>query len=104
MAHNHFTVHPDKLRELSRDFKQVERRLAGKVGTFASAAVNVDGAFGVLSESTEALTKYVEMTQATVKSLQHLREQLAGYAAGLDHSAASYEQTDAQHVAGLRGK
>lgn len=104
MAHNHFTVHPDKLRELSRDFKQVERRLEGKVGTFASAAVNVDGAFGVLSESTEALATYVEMTQATVKSLQRLREQLAGYAVGLDHNAANYEHTDARHAAGFRGE
>ncbi|MFH9425235.1 hypothetical protein [Streptomyces sp. NPDC017529] len=31
----------------------------------------------------------------TTISLQGLREQLAGYAAGLDHNAASYEHTDA---------
>ncbi|MFI2240950.1 WXG100 family type VII secretion target [Streptomyces chrestomyceticus] len=104
MAHHHFTVHPEKLRSLSRDFEQVERRLAGKVGAFASAAENVDDAFGVLSESTEALAAYVEMTRATVRSLQHLREQLAGYAAGLGHNAAGYEHADAQHAAGFKGE
>lgn len=63
----------------------------------------MDDAFGVLSESTEALAKYVEMTKATVTSLQQLRQQLAGYARGLDHSAASYEHTDAQHAAAFKG-
>ncbi|WP_234346006.1 ESX-1 secretion-associated protein [Streptomyces sp. NRRL F-5755] len=89
---------------MSHDFKQVGKRLEGKVSTFASTAESVDGAFGVLSESTEALAKYVEMTQATVESLKHLREQLAGYAAGLEHNAAGYEHTDAQHAAGFRGE
>ncbi|REK84649.1 ESX-1 secretion-associated protein [Streptomyces inhibens] len=104
MAHEHFTVHPNKLCALSRDFKHVESRLEGQINRFADKAENVDDAFGVLSESTEALAKYVEMTQATVKSLQQLHKQLAGYAAGLDHTAANYEHTDAQHAVEFKGE
>ncbi|MFI9078398.1 ESX-1 secretion-associated protein [Streptomyces sioyaensis] len=69
-----------------------------QVKQFADKAENVDDAFGVLSESTEALAKYVDMTRATVTSLQELRRQLDGYAAGLHHSAASYEHTDAEQA------
>ncbi|MFF4955462.1 WXG100 family type VII secretion target [Streptomyces chattanoogensis] len=103
MAHQHFIAHPGKLRELSGDFENVGSRLEGQIGKFADKAENVDDAFGVLSESTEALAKYVEMTQATVKSLKQLHKQLAGYAAGLNHTATNYEQTDTQHAAELRG-
>lgn len=80
-----------------------DNRLDEQVKRFADKAEKVDDAFGVLSESTEALAKYVEMTKATVTSLQQLRQQLAGYARGLDHSAASYEHTDAQHAAAFKG-
>ncbi|MFE6689073.1 WXG100 family type VII secretion target [Streptomyces sp. NPDC057743] len=104
MAHDHFAAHPDKLRELSADFTHVGSRLEGQVSKFAGKAENVDDAFGVLSESTEALAKYVAMTQSTVKSLQQLHKQLAGYAAGLNRTAANYEHTDAQHAAELRGE
>ncbi|MEU3988838.1 type VII secretion target [Streptomyces platensis] len=104
MAHEHFTAHPDKLRNLSRDFKHVEGRIQGQIHQFAKRAENVDDAFGVLSESTEALAKYVEMTRATVKSLQQLHQQLAAYAVGLDRTAANYEHTDAEHAAALKGK
>ncbi|MGX1758356.1 WXG100 family type VII secretion target [Streptomyces lydicus] len=103
MPHDHFTVHPVKLRELSDDFTHVGMRLEGQVSKFAGKAEKVDDAFGVLGESTEALDKYVEMTQATVKSLQQLRKQLAGYATGLARTAANYEHTDTQHAAELRG-
>ncbi|MEU9121166.1 type VII secretion target [Streptomyces sp. NPDC048506] len=103
MAQEHFTVHPEKLRTLSGDFTHAGDRLDEQVKHFADKAENVDDAFGVLSESTEALAKYLEMTQATVTSLQQLRQQLAGYARGLDHSAASYEHTDAQHAAAFKG-
>ncbi|MFI1617043.1 WXG100 family type VII secretion target [Streptomyces lydicus] len=103
MAHEHFTVHPEKLRALSKDFTQNGERLDAQITHFADKAENVDDAFGVLSESTEALAKYVDMTRATVTSLQQLRRQLAGYARGLDHSAASYEHTDAQHAAAFKG-
>ncbi|TXC93853.1 type VII secretion target [Streptomyces sp. ISID311] len=104
MAHEKFTAHPDKLRNLSRDFKHVESRLEGQVNQFAKKAENVDEAFGVLSESTETLAKYVEMTRSTVKNLQQLHQQLAGYAAGLDRTAANYEHTDAQHAAAFKGE
>ncbi|MFE7785877.1 type VII secretion target [Streptomyces nigrescens] len=103
MAHEHFTVHPEKLRALSKDFTHTGDRLDAQIKHFADKAENVDDAFGVLSESTETLEKYVEMTQATVTSLQQLRQQLAGYARGLDHSAASYEHIDAQHAAAFKG-
>ncbi|MFI0903924.1 WXG100 family type VII secretion target [Streptomyces sioyaensis] len=103
MAHEHFSVHPDKLRALSTDFKHVSDRIEGQVKQFADKAANVDDAFGVLSESTEALAKYVDMTRATVISLQQLRQQLAGYAAGLNHSATSYEHTDADQANKFRG-
>ncbi|MFE2161743.1 type VII secretion target [Streptomyces lydicus] len=104
MAHEHFTAHPDKLRNLSRDFKHVESRLAGQVNLFANKAENVDDAFGILSESTDALAEYVEMTRATVTSLQQLHQQLSGYAAGLDRTAANYEHTDAEHAAAFQGE
>ncbi|MFI0790214.1 WXG100 family type VII secretion target [Streptomyces lydicus] len=103
MAQEHFSVHPEKLRALSREFAHGGERLDAQVKHFADKAESVDDAFGVLSESTEALAKYVEMTQATVTSLQQLRQQLGGYARGLDHSAASYEYTDAQHAAAFKG-
>ncbi|MFF4607663.1 WXG100 family type VII secretion target [Streptomyces sp. NPDC001339] len=103
MAHENFTVHPEKLRALSKDFTHTGNRLDEQVKHFADKAENVDDAFGVLSESTEALAKYVEMTKATVHSLQQLRQQLAGYAKGLDHSAATYEHTDAQHATVFKG-
>ncbi|WP_438486615.1 WXG100 family type VII secretion target [Streptomyces sp. S186] len=103
MTHEHFTVHPDKLRALSKDFTNTGDRLDEQVARFADKAENVDDAFGVLSESTEALAQYVEMTKATVHSLQQLRKQLAGYAGGLDHSAAGYEFTDAQHATMFKG-
>ncbi|MFB6438922.1 type VII secretion target [Streptomyces sp. NPDC056411] len=102
MAAEHFSVHPEKLRGLSKDFTHTGDRLDGQIKHFAGKAENVDDAFGVLSESTEALAKYVEMTKATVTSLQQLRRQLAGYASGLDHSAAGYEHTDVQHAAGFK--
>ncbi|WP_329129590.1 type VII secretion target [Streptomyces caniferus] len=103
MTQEHFIVHPQKLRALSWDFTHADDRLDAQVKHFADKAENVDDAFGVLSESTEALAKYVEMTQATVTSLQQLRQQLAGYARGLTQSAASYEHTDAQHAAVFKG-
>lgn len=103
MAQEYFSVHPEKLRALSRDFSHAGDRLDAQVKRFADKAENVDDAFGVLSESTEALAKYVEMTQATVTSLEQLRQQLAGYAKGLGQSAASYEHTDAQHAAVFKG-
>ncbi|GAA2577568.1 WXG100 family type VII secretion target [Streptomyces tubercidicus] len=103
MTHEHFSVHPDKLRTLSTDFKHVNDRLEGQVKQFADKAENVDSAFGVLSESTEALAKYVDMTRATVTSLQQLRKQLSGYAAGLNHTAANYEHTDAGQANAFKG-
>ncbi|QRX95836.1 WXG100 family type VII secretion target [Streptomyces noursei] len=103
MTHEHFTVHPDKLRALSKGFAHTADRLDEQVARFADKAENVDDAFGVLSESTEALAQYVEMTKATVHSLQQLCRQLAGYASGLDRSAAGYESTDAQHTAMFKG-
>ncbi|MGX7757841.1 WXG100 family type VII secretion target [Streptomyces angustmyceticus] len=103
MTHEHFSVDPDKLRALSTDFQHVNDRLAGQVKQFADKAENVDDAFGVLSESTEALAKYADMTRATVTSLQQLRGQLAGYAVGLHHSAANYEHADTGQATAFKG-
>ncbi|KWT63872.1 WXG100 family type VII secretion target [Streptomyces rimosus] len=103
MTKEHFAVHPEKLRSLSEAFTRTGARLEEQITAFAGRAENVDDAFGVLSESTEALQKYVEMVQATVVSLQQLRRQLAGYAGGLNHSAAAYEHAEARHASAFQG-
>ncbi|MEY9944631.1 type VII secretion target [Kitasatospora sp. GAS1066B] len=103
MAGSHFSIQPDRVTAVGGDFHTASNSLGGQIDTFAGAAENVNDAFGVLSESTACLQKYVAMTQATVTSLRQLQSQLQQYSDGLDQTAKHYQQTDQHHAKKLRG-
>jgi uncharacterized protein YukE len=103
MAHEHFSIHPGPVNALADDFTASADHLDGRVKAFATRAENVNDAFGVMSESTEALSKYVAMTQSTVTALRQLSIGLRNYAAGLHHTVVSYQGADSaqsQHFGG----
>ncbi|WP_328688640.1 ESX-1 secretion-associated protein [Streptomyces caniferus] len=104
MTHDHFSLHPEPVNALARDFTSSSERLDSRIGLFASRAENVDDAFGVMSESTEVLSQYVEMTRSTVTSLRELGAGLKHYAAGLHHTVASYQGADVEQARKFGGK
>ncbi|WP_369359040.1 WXG100 family type VII secretion target [Streptomyces sp. cg2] len=104
MAHEHFSIHPEPVTALAKDFTASADHLESRVGDFAKQAENVDDAFGVMSESTEALTQYVEMTQHTATTLRELSAGLRNYAAGLHHTVASYQGADSDQAQQFGGK
>ncbi|MER0484643.1 type VII secretion target [Streptomyces sp. Edi2] len=104
MAHEHFSIHPEPVTALAKDFTSSSDHLDGRISTFASRAENVDDAFGVMSESTEVLSQYVEMTRHTVTSLRQLSAGLKHYAAGLHHTVASYQESDSAQAQQFGGK
>ncbi|MGX1760871.1 type VII secretion target [Streptomyces lydicus] len=104
MAHEHFSIHPEPVSSLAKDFTASADQLDDRIRAFATRAENVDDAFGVMSESTEALSRYVEMTHHTVTALQQLRAGLQHYAAGLNHTVASYQGADAAQAQQFGGK
>ncbi|BDM74487.1 hypothetical protein HEK616_79740 (plasmid) [Streptomyces nigrescens] len=75
-----------------------------RITTFATRAENVDDAFGVMSESTEVLSQYVEMPRHTVTSLRQLSAGPRHYAAGLQHTATSYQASDSAQAQQFGGK
>ncbi|MFE7313100.1 MULTISPECIES: ESX-1 secretion-associated protein [unclassified Streptomyces] len=104
MAHEHFSLHPEPVEALAKDFISSSDHLDGRISTFATRAENVDDAFGVMSESTEVLSQYVEMTRHTVTSLRQLSAGLKHYAAGLQHTVASYQEVDSAQAQQFGGK
>ncbi|MFK0293902.1 ESX-1 secretion-associated protein [Streptomyces sp. NPDC090442] len=104
MAHEHFSIHPEPVTALGKDFTASAEHLDSRVGDFAKRAENVDDAFGVMSESTETLSQYVEMTRHTALVLQELCAGLRNYAAGLHHTVASYQGADAAQAQQFGGK
>ncbi|MCZ1008679.1 type VII secretion target [Streptomyces lydicus] len=94
MTHAHFSIHPEPVTALAKDFTSSSAHLDGRISAFASRAENVDDSFGAMSESTEVLSQYVEMTRHTVTSLRQLSAGLKNYAAGLHHTVASYHESD----------
>ncbi|PYC68027.1 ESX-1 secretion-associated protein [Streptomyces tateyamensis] len=96
MVADHFHIEPGKVEALSADFHSAAVTLGGQITAFGSKAENVNDAFGVLAESTDALQKYVTMTQATVVSLQQLQAQLEGYSQALATTVTNYQTAD-QH-------
>ncbi|GGX36647.1 type VII secretion target [Streptomyces noursei] len=104
MAHEHFSIHPGPVTALSKDFTASANHLEGSISTFAARAENVNDAFGVMSESTDALAKYVEMTRRTVDALKELRSGLQHYAEGLHHTVAAYQASDAAQAQQFGGK
>lgn len=94
MAGDHFFIQSTRITALSRDFTHASSDLGTEIDGFATSAENVNDAFGVLSESTEALTKYVEMTQATVTSLRQLQQHLEKYSEGLKQTVTNYQAGD----------
>ncbi|MHB6910199.1 type VII secretion target [Streptomyces sp. CB02959] len=104
MTHEHFSIHPEPVTALGKDFTASADHLDNRISAFASRAENVDDAFGVMSESTETLSQYVEMTRHTVTSLQQLRTGLQHYAAGLQHTVATYQASDAAQAQQFGGK
>ncbi|MFI0155650.1 ESX-1 secretion-associated protein [Streptomyces lydicus] len=104
MAHEHFSIHPEPVTALAQDFTSSSDRLDGRISAFASRAEKVDDAFGVMSESTEVLAQYVDMTRHTVTSLRQLSAGLKHYAAGLHHTVSSYRSADAAQAQQFGGK
>ncbi|MER0480896.1 type VII secretion target [Streptomyces sp. Edi2] len=104
MAHEHFSIHPEPVTALAKDFTSSSGHLDGRISTFATRAENVDDAFGVMAESTEVLSQYVEMTRDTVTSLRQLSTGLRHYAAGLEHTVASYQGADSAQAQRFGGK
>jgi hypothetical protein len=98
MADDHFHIEPGKVTALSADFHTQAQTLGGQITAFGSKAENVNDAFGILAESTAALQQYVQMTQATVTSLQGLQAQLQGYSEGLAATVKAYQKTDQHHA------
>ncbi|WP_274916634.1 WXG100 family type VII secretion target [Streptomyces sp. WZ-12] len=94
MPHEHFSIHPEPVTALAKDFTASADHLDSRVSDFAKRAENVDDAFGVMSESTEVLSQYVEMTRHTATSLQELCTGLRNYGSGLHHTMASYQGAD----------
>jgi uncharacterized protein YukE len=99
----HFFIDPPQITALAHDFSSSSSELRGKVSAFATRAENVNDAFGVMSQSTDALAKYVQMTQSTVTALQGLVGALDQYAAGLQQTVANYQATDHAHAQQLGG-
>jgi uncharacterized protein YukE len=97
-AADHFYIDPQPVNALAADFTSSASQLRTKVSAFAAQAENVNDAFGVMSQSTEALAKYVQMTQSTVTALQGLANALDHYATGIDQTVASYQATDQAHA------
>lgn len=95
MTHDHFSIHPGPVKALAGDFMASADHLDGRISAFATRAENVNDAFGVMSQSTEALSKYVAMTQSIVTALRQLSAGLRNYAEGLHHTVASYQAADA---------
>ncbi|MFH8634947.1 ESX-1 secretion-associated protein [Streptomyces lydicus] len=104
MPHEHFSIHPEPVNALARDFTSSSEHLDSRIIAFTSRAENVNDAFGVMSESTEVLSQYVEMTRNTVASLRQLSAGLKHYAAGLQHTVASYHGADAEQARKFGGK
>ncbi|MFG2141531.1 ESX-1 secretion-associated protein [Streptomyces sp. NPDC048650] len=104
MAHEHFSIHPEPVTALAKDFTSSSGHLDGRIDAFAARAENVNDAFGVMSESTEVLSQYVEMTRNTVTSLRRLSAGLRHYAAGLQHTVASYHGADFVQAQQFGGK
>lgn len=102
MAQDHFSIDPGQVSPLVGEFSSAAEILKEQVTTFATKAENVNDAFGVLAQSTAALTQYVAMTQATVANLQRLQTQLSGYSEAVQASVAAYQQTDQTHAENLR--
>ncbi|MCC9310880.1 ESX-1 secretion-associated protein [Kitasatospora sp. RB6PN24] len=101
MVADHFHIEPAKVTAVSADFSSSAKTMDGQLTTFATDAENVNDAFGVLAESTEALGKYVQMTQATVTSLRQLQTQLQGYSAGLAATVKAYKDADHDNAQNL---
>ncbi|MGC0311885.1 ESX-1 secretion-associated protein [Kitasatospora acidiphila] len=101
MVADHFHIEPAKVTAVSADFSSSSKGMDGQLSTFATKAENVNDAFGVLAESTEALGKYVQMTQATVTSLRQLQNQLEGYSLGLAAVVKAYKATDHDNAQNL---
>ncbi|KIZ15340.1 type VII secretion target [Streptomyces natalensis] len=104
MAHEHFSIHPEPVTALAKDFTSSSDHLDDRISAFASRAENVDDAFGVMSESTEVLSQYVEMTRHTVMSLRQLSAGLKNYATGLDRTVATYHESDSAQAQQFGGK
>ncbi|WP_260636573.1 type VII secretion target [Streptomyces angustmyceticus] len=104
MPHEHFSIHPEPVTALAKDFVSSSDHLDDRISTFASRAENVADAFGVMSESTEVLSQYVEMTRHTVTSLRQVSAGLKHYAAGLRHTVAGYQRSDSEQAQRFGGK
>jgi hypothetical protein len=104
MAHEHFSIHPGPVNALGNDFTASGDHLDGRISAFAMRAENVNDAFGVMSESTQALSTYVEMTRNTVTALRQLRTTLQNYAEGLHHTVTAYQATDSAPAQQFGGK
>nr|WP_202446595.1 type VII secretion target [Streptomyces sp. SID5468] len=99
----HFFIEPGRVTALADDFSSSGRQLGGKVQAFASGAENVDDAFGVMSQSTDALAAYVRMTQSTVTALRSLVHALDQYATGLRQTVTDYQAVDQANAQRLGG-
>jgi uncharacterized protein YukE len=104
MTDEHFAIDPAPVSSLADDFTASASFLDGRITEFAARAEKVDDAFGVLAESTEALAKYVEMTQSTVTALRELSAGLATYAEGLRQNVAAYQESDTAQAQRFGGK
>lgn len=68
--------------------------LDAAIAAFSRTAPSVDGAFGKLGPSTDALEAYVTTTRKTIEALRHLQEAIELTGEGLRTTARNYRAAD----------
>ncbi|MCX9191163.1 hypothetical protein C3Y87_07015 [Carbonactinospora thermoautotrophica] len=89
---------PARMKQIADAIKQTAEAFQAKVNEFGRVAPDVDDAFGVMSESTEALREYVSLAQHAAEDLEKLHQRLAGLAAVVEAAAKNYTTADSKAV------